>query len=148
MTDEQVTKIANKIRSFGDQEYKVTTFWDLKEPLAISHRIHQALTLAAWKYIPVGPGGAFLLGGIAGVQVWVHPEADQRVREAAETLVRALNDEDITAELRQQNHPAHLGDQRCQPRPLRIPQIARITAALAPIDPTVLVRPHRRSPSR
>ena len=103
LTDEQVTKIADKIHSFADQEYQVTTFWDLKEPLAISNRIDEALALAGWKYIPPGPGGAFLLGGIAGVQVWVHPEADLRVGEAAEALVRALNDEGIAAELRQEN---------------------------------------------
>ena len=33
----------------------------------------------------------------------MHPEADEHVKEAAEALVRALNDEDITTELRQQN---------------------------------------------
>ena len=44
-------------------------------------------------------------------------------------------------------HPASLGDQRCQPRPLRIPQIGRITVDFPPTDPTVLLRPHRRSPS-
>src|SRR5215471_19675480 len=38
-------------------------------------------------------------------------------------------------------------DQRLQPRPLRIPQIARIPVALAPVNPTVHLCPHRRSPS-
>ena len=39
-------------------------------------------------------------------------------------------------------------DQRLKPRPLCIPQIARISVALPPISPAVLLRPHCRSPSR
>ncbi len=39
------------------------------------------------------------------------------------------------------------GDQRLQTRPLRIPQIARIAVALPAINPTVLLRPRRSSPS-
>ena len=41
-----------------------------------------------------------------------------------------------------------LRDRRCQPRPLRIPQITWITLALSPIKSTVLLRPHRSSPLR
>ena len=40
------------------------------------------------------------------------------------------------------------GDQRLQPRPRRIPQIARMTLALSLIKPTLLLRPYRCSPSR
>ena len=41
-----------------------------------------------------------------------------------------------------------LRGQRCQRRPFRILQITRITLALSPMKPTVLVRPDRCSPSR
>ena len=41
-----------------------------------------------------------------------------------------------------------LRGQRCQRRPLRILQITRITLALSPMKPTVLLRPDRCSPSR
>jgi DNA repair exonuclease SbcCD ATPase subunit len=65
LSDEQLVQIGNKLRSFALQEYQITTFWDLKEPVAISNRIRQALTLAGWKYIPYD-SAHFLLGGIAG----------------------------------------------------------------------------------
>lgn len=103
LTDAQLATIADKVRPFSGQEYQVTTFWELREPLAISNRIHQALTLAGWTYIPHGQGGAFLLGGLSGVQVWIHPDADVQVKNAANSLVSALNDEDIAAVLKQQN---------------------------------------------
>jgi len=41
-----------------------------------------------------------------------------------------------------------LRGQRCQRRPFRILQITRITLALSPMKPTVLLRPDRCSPSR
>src|SRR6516225_672456 len=40
-----------------------------------------------------------------------------------------------------------LRNQWCQPRPLRISEIARIAGALPPINLAVLLRPHRCSPS-
>jgi hypothetical protein len=79
-----------KVSKFAGQEYSVTTFWDLKESHAFSNQLHQTLLLAGWKYIPPGEGGSFLLGGLAGVQVWVHPAADPPVRAAADALVSAL----------------------------------------------------------
>jgi hypothetical protein len=57
LSDAQLVVIANKVRQFGNQEYQVTTFWDLKEPLTLANRIHAALSLAGWKYIPPGEGG-------------------------------------------------------------------------------------------
>jgi len=82
--------IISIISKFAGQEYAVTTFWDLKESLAFSNQLHQTLLLAGWKYIPHGEGGSFLMGGLTGVQVWVHPAADPMVRAAADGLVDAL----------------------------------------------------------
>ena len=102
LTDEQIAVIANKLRWFAGQEYRVTTFWDMREPLAITNRIHAALQLANWKYLP-HETATMMLGGIESVQVWIHPEADPRAKEAAKGLIDALNGEHIAAVAKEQN---------------------------------------------
>jgi hypothetical protein len=84
--------IISKVSKFAGQEYLVTTYWDLKEALDFSNQLHHTLLKAGWKYMPPGEGGSFLLGGVAGVQVWVHPEADISVKNAANALVSALDE--------------------------------------------------------
>jgi len=75
LTDMQVKAIADRIKAFAGQEFDIITFWDLKEPLAIANRIYAVLKLGGWKYIK--PESAqFLLGGVGGVLVYVHPEAE------------------------------------------------------------------------
>src|SRR5260370_4473441 len=102
LSDKQIETIVQKIRSFSGQEYQITTFWEMREPLAIANHIHAALQLATWKFIP--PASAtFMLGGIEGVQVWVHPAAEEQVRKAASTLVDALNGAEMAAVLKEQN---------------------------------------------
>jgi hypothetical protein len=98
---------ATKLKSFAGQEYKVTPFWELKESLNIANRIHQALSIGGWKYLEHGEGGSFLLGGVAGVLVYVHPGATDQTKTAAAALVSALNDEEIISEPREQNDPAN-----------------------------------------
>ena len=44
-----------------------------------------------------------MLGGVAGVLVYVHPAAQENVKKAADSLVAALNEQGIVSELRQQN---------------------------------------------
>ncbi len=95
--------IASRVSKFAGQEYTVTTFWDLKESLNFTNQLHQALQMAGWKYIPPGEGGAFLLGGIAGVQVWIHPDADPKIKDAANALVLALEALGQAPVLKQQN---------------------------------------------
>src|SRR6266480_2451658 len=75
--------IKDALQKYAGQEYQITTFWDLKEPLAFSEQLHQALQQAGCKFNPHGTGGSFLLGGMSGVQVWVHPNAASHVSEAA-----------------------------------------------------------------
>ena len=110
LTDEQLTSIANKIKEFAGQEYDVTPYWDLKESFAIANRISIGLERGGWKYIKPSQS-AFMLGGIAGVQVWVHPDADNSVKKAADALILALNAEDIGAILKEQN-PANPKDNK------------------------------------
>jgi hypothetical protein len=102
LTDAQVLKIANDIIGFQGQEFDITTFWDLREPLAIANRIGQTLATGRWKYVQPKQGG-FLLGGISGVQVFVHPAADERVKRAADLLAASLTREGIPAVVKEQN---------------------------------------------
>jgi hypothetical protein len=110
LTDEQLSSISNKIKGFSGQEYGVTTYWDLKESVAISNRIALGLERGGWSYVKPAQA-AFMLGGIEGVQVWVHPDADDSVKKAADALVEALNDEDMDAVLKEQN-PANPKDNK------------------------------------
>lgn len=100
LSDTQLATLAEKLKAYENQEFDVTTFWDLKEPLSFTNSIYQALTLAGWKYMQP-QSRAFLLGGMSGIQVWVHPDADRRTKDAAAALVAALNDDEMAAELRE-----------------------------------------------
>ena len=104
LTDAQVRVIADKLKLFSGQEFGITTYWDLKEPLSMANRIYGALNLAGWKYLKP-ESATFLLGGVAGVLVYVHPAADELTKKAAASLVSALTKEGITLELREQNDP-------------------------------------------
>jgi hypothetical protein len=102
LTDAEAQKIAEKLKPYSGQEFQIVTYWDMKEPLAFANEIYKPLVLAGWKYIK--PAGAmFMLGGNEGVRVWQHPNADDRVQKAADALVAALNDADLTAVLKLQN---------------------------------------------
>lgn len=107
LSDEQFATVVEKLKAFVGQQYRVVTFWDLREPMAISNRISRAITAAGWEYLQLGPGGGILLGGLAGVHVYVHPQATPAVRNAARTAVEALSAEEISAELREINDPAN-----------------------------------------
>lgn len=100
---EEQQLIIFKVVKFKGQEYRITTFWDIKEALDFSNQLHHALQAAGWQYIPPGEGGAFLLGGIIGVQVWVHPDADPSVKEAANALVSVLGELGQPSVLKLQN---------------------------------------------
>jgi hypothetical protein len=103
VSDAQVATIATKLHRYSRQPYRLTTYWDLKEPKAVSDRIHSALQLAGWELLPPPVGGSFLFGGMAGVQVWSHPAAPAQTRFAADALVAALNEQGLSAERRLMN---------------------------------------------
>lgn len=109
LTDEQVQSIAKKLKIFGGQTYTVTAYWESKESLGIANRIHASLHLAGWSYSPEG-SKSMMLGGVIGVFVYRHPDADESTKQAADSLVSALNVEGIEAALRLQNptnNPKH-----------------------------------------
>jgi hypothetical protein len=102
LTDEQVKTIAGKLSSFMGQPYTVTAYWDSKESMGITNRIHKALQMAGWLYSPEG-SKSFLLGGAIGVEVWTHPDTDPSPKLAAASLIDALKVEGIDAIAKEQN---------------------------------------------
>lgn len=102
LTSEQQGRIVSALRKFAGQEYEITTFWDLKEPLAFAESLNRLLQIAGWKFVSDGKRG-FILGGLAGVQVWMHPDADTPVKEAVNGLIEALKAEQVETSLKLQN---------------------------------------------
>jgi hypothetical protein len=103
LTDAQVKSIGGKLEVFHGQEYTVTAYWDSKESLGIANRIHTALqTFAHWSYSKEGEKSR-QFGGVIGVLVWTHPNADDATKRAAAKLVEVLNAEGLEAQPRQQN---------------------------------------------
>ena len=62
--------------------------------------------VAGWKFIPHGTGGSFLLGGLSGIQVFVHPSAAPKTKEAADALVSVLGQLDFAPALKETNPSA------------------------------------------
>src|SRR5207245_2125309 len=88
----------------------VTTYWEMKEPMAIANRISRALWSVGWKYLPDEGGKSVIVGVLTGFLIYIHPDADTRTKRAASALVSALNKVGIVAELRLQNptnNPKH-----------------------------------------
>ena len=61
-----------------------------------------ALFTGGWKVIPPAQS-RFILLGISGVQVWVHPAAPDETRTAGSAAVALIDSEGIEAEIRRQN---------------------------------------------
>ena len=91
LSTQEIQLIVSRVSKFAGQEYEVTPYWDSKESLDFSNQLHESLTTAGWKYLPHG-SGSMLFAGTAGVQVWVHPNADISVKNAADSLVSTLNE--------------------------------------------------------
>jgi hypothetical protein len=102
LADQQLKQIADKVKEYEGQEFQVVTYWDMKEPLALANQLYTSLDQAGWKYIKP-ERATFMLGGTEGVQVWRHPDADDRVQKAADALLAALNDAGLVAVLKLQN---------------------------------------------
>jgi hypothetical protein len=82
LTDGQAVSVAGKVNPFVGQRVQIMTYWDASEPMGLANRILFALRLAKWEYLPP-PEHTILIGGITGVQVFVHPEADEPTKNAA-----------------------------------------------------------------
>jgi hypothetical protein len=109
LSDEQMQRITDSLEQYKGQEFKIVTYWDMKEPVALANQIYASLDRAGWNYIKL-QSPQFMLGGTEGVQVWRHPDADDRVQKAADALVAALNDTGAAAVLKLENptnNPVH-----------------------------------------
>lgn len=104
LTEPQAQEIIDKVRPFGPQLFEIIPYWDAKESLGIAQRIADILTrpVPGWK-LEQPKSATMLLGGIVGVQVWMHPAADEDTRQAADALVSALNAAGIETILKVQN---------------------------------------------
>jgi hypothetical protein len=102
LQDPQIQEISNKIKQYAGQEIQIVTYFDMKEPLALSNQLYTSLDRAGWKYIKL-ERATFMLAGIEGVEVWRHPDAEDRVQKGADALVAALNDAHLDAVLKLQN---------------------------------------------
>jgi hypothetical protein len=98
LSDAQVAKIVSTLKQFSGQSWTVTAYWDSKEPLALANKIFASLTAAGWQYDDEGTKGV-MLGGVEGVQVFIHPQANPRTKSAADALVGALRAEGISTTL-------------------------------------------------
>lgn len=99
----QMTAIGGKLRRFNGQEYTVTAYWQSPESLDFANQIHVVLhNIAKWEYNPEGSKSQ-MLGGVVGVYVWTHPDADENTLAAAKSLVDALQAEGFKAEEKKQN---------------------------------------------
>jgi hypothetical protein len=109
LNSEQMQQIADKLKPYAGQEFQIVTYWEMKEPLALANQIYMSLQLAGWKFIKP-QSATFMLGGTEGVEVWRHPNADERVQKAADALVAALNNAHLDAVLKLENptnNPVH-----------------------------------------
>jgi hypothetical protein len=99
LTDEQLRSIGAKLKTYSGQQYHVLAYWDSKESKSIAERIHIALQIASWTFVPYKDWNG-LMAGLVGINVWVHTNADEPTKAAASALVAALLHEGIQAELR------------------------------------------------
>ena len=77
LTDKQVKAIVAELNQYSGQEYDVVAYWSSKESVAIAERVNQVLQKAGWN-LQQPKDWHGLLGGIVGIQVWIHPDSDKR----------------------------------------------------------------------
>ena len=84
--------------------FQITTFWNIDEPLSLSNRLYNALLNAGWQYVKPDHGLA-LFGNLEGIEIYVHPQAGPGTKAAADALVSALNADGLSAIRKDKNAP-------------------------------------------
>jgi len=102
LSDDQIGEIKKRLKQFPGQPYTITAYWQSPESLAIANRVQTALVSAGWAYSDEGTKD-MLLGGVVGVDIWTHPDADEKTKEAASALADALEREGLQAVSMQEN---------------------------------------------
>jgi hypothetical protein len=106
INETQAHQFVSELKAFTSQEFAIVTYWEDREPLAISQKLADLLSEAGWK-INQAKEWTGMFGGITGISVYVHPESSSKTREAANKLVSALNSIGLGASLKLQNDPGH-----------------------------------------
>jgi hypothetical protein len=96
LTDPEVSAIADKLRTYAGQRFSVITWWNQKEPKAITIRLMRALQCAGWVYVP---NSQFFLEPVVGMYVNTSPGAGAHVMRAAGALASVLNDKGLACQL-------------------------------------------------
>jgi len=106
LSDAQLESIRGKLAEYAGQEYDVTAYWDSPESVGIANRVHLALQMAKWKFLPMTAWRG-LMGGVVGFKIDVHPNADEPTLKAAKDLTLALQAEGLEAkeEMENPNNP-------------------------------------------
>jgi hypothetical protein len=104
LSQSQIADISTELRTFKGQLWTTTTYWDAREPFALTNKIAAVLFAAEWKYSDEGTK-AMLLGGIEGVLVYTNLKCSADTKAAATALVNALNKAGIAAVFKQENNP-------------------------------------------
>lgn len=99
LTNEQAERIARKLRSFPGQQFDFVTYSNEGECLNFQDVLYRLFLYSRWTLDPKRQWG-MLITLIVGLEVQVSEGADEQVRQAASTLVKALNDENILATLK------------------------------------------------
>jgi len=106
ISEQQVAQMSVALKLFAGQQWEVIPYWDMKESLDLANRIYAALDKAKWVW-KKQERWTGIMGVVAGVLVYSHPQASAKTRNAAAALVKALNDVGIACESRDENDPGH-----------------------------------------
>jgi hypothetical protein len=102
LSDAQLLRIVKTVAPFAGQEFQIFTYWDSKEPMNLTNQIGNALlsSEAGWKFIKPA-SGSWLMGGMEGIQIFAHPDADKVAKDASAALAAALEKNKKGTHLRQ-----------------------------------------------
>ena len=89
LTPEEQQLLISKVSKFEAQEYEVITYLDMKEARDFSEQLSLTLSTAGWKFVQL-KSNSWPLPGTSGVHVFVHGNADPKIKDAANALVSAL----------------------------------------------------------
>jgi len=102
LSDADASDLISLLKPLSGQQFVITTYPDMREPLALSERLYETLNKASWRFVKP-ESATMLISGVTGVQVWIHPTAEESTKRAAAFLVNRLIRDHIGAQLRLQN---------------------------------------------
>lgn len=97
LTDEQAESLIKALKPFGPQTFEVTPYWQSKESMGIANELAAILVKGAGWKLDQPKSWTGLMGGVVGVEVFTHPDADGATKQAADTVVSELLKDGIEA---------------------------------------------------